>query len=57
MVQPCSIMSAAWGWKASCPKRVDAPYRVGPSRTWLKSKEPGERGGATEREESVTKFT
>jgi ATP-dependent DNA ligase len=27
-------------------KRTDAPYRSGPSRTWLKSKKPGERGGA-----------
>jgi hypothetical protein len=27
-------------------KRTDVPYRSGSSKTWLKSREPGERGGA-----------
>ncbi|MGA7208968.1 MAG: hypothetical protein WBX78_08765, partial [Pseudolabrys sp.] len=38
-------------------KRTDAPYRTGPSRTWLKSKNPVSEAVRREREESVTKFT
>jgi ATP-dependent DNA ligase len=50
---------AAWGWKASGrsglegigSKRTDAPYRSGPSRTWLKSKNPASDAVGGEREE------
>ena len=34
------------GLEGIVSKRVDAPYRSGPSKTWLKSKKSGERGGA-----------
>ena len=32
-------------------KRVDAPYRSGPSKTWLKSKNPASEAVRREREE------
>ena len=44
------------GLEGIVSKRTDAPYRSGPSKTWLKSKEPGEEA-VREREKSVTKFT
>jgi bifunctional non-homologous end joining protein LigD len=34
------------GLEGIVSKRIDAPYRSGPCKTWLKSKEPGERGRA-----------
>jgi hypothetical protein len=34
------------GLEGIVSKRLDAPYRSGPSKVWLKSKNPGERGGA-----------
>lgn len=35
------------GLEGIVSKRIDAPYRSGPSKAWLKSKDSGERGGAT----------
>ena len=48
--RPCSGTSAAWAWRASC-RSVDAPYRSGPSKTWLKSKNPASEAVRREREE------
>ena len=45
------------GLEGIVSKRVDAPYRSGPSKTWLKSKNPASEAVRREREESVTKFT
>jgi hypothetical protein len=47
--RPCSSMSAACGWRAS--KRADAPYRSGPSKTWVKTKNPASAAVRREREE------
>jgi hypothetical protein len=35
LVRPCAI----WDWKASCPSLTPV-YRSGPSRTWIKVKNP-----------------
>ena len=45
------------GLEGIVSKRTDAPYRSGPSRTWLKSKNPASAAVRWEHEESVTKFT
>ena len=45
------------GLEGIVSKRTDAPYRSGPSKTWLKSKNPASEAVRREREESVTKFT
>ena len=45
------------GLEGIVSKRIDAPYRSGPSRTWLKSKNPASEAVRREREKSVTKFT
>jgi len=34
------------GLEGIVSKRVGAPYRSGPSKTWLKSKNPGHRASA-----------
>ena len=39
------------GLEGIVSKRVDAPYRSGPSRTWLKSKNPASDAVRREREE------
>ena len=39
------------GLEGIVSKRVDAPYRGGPSRTWLKSKNPASEAVRREREE------
>ena len=39
------------GLEGIVSKRVDAPYRSGPSRTWLKSKNPASEAVRREREE------
>ena len=39
------------GLEGIVSKRVDAPYRSGPSRTWLKSKNPNSEAVRREREE------
>ena len=44
------------GLEGIVSKRVDAPYRSGPSKTLLKSKNPASEAVRREREESVTKF-
>ena len=44
------------GLEGIVSKRVDAPYRSGPSRTWLKSKNPASEAVRREREEGVTQF-
>jgi bifunctional non-homologous end joining protein LigD len=48
---PCSNMPAAWGLEGIVSKRLDAPYRSGPSKTWLKSKNPLSEAVRREREE------
>ena len=45
------------GLEGIVSKRKDAPYRSGPSETWLKSKNPASEAVRREREECVTKFT
>jgi bifunctional non-homologous end joining protein LigD len=45
------------GLEGIVSKRTDAPYRSGPSKTWLKSKNPASDAVRRERKESVTKFT
>ena len=44
-------LTGAWGWRASCQKQTDAPYRSGPSKTWLKSKNPASDAVRRERED------
>ena len=39
------------GLEGIVSKRVDAPYRSGPSKTWLKSKNPASEAVRREREE------
>ncbi len=39
------------GLEGSVSKRTDAPYRSGPSRTWLELKNPASEAGRGEREE------
>jgi ATP-dependent DNA ligase len=39
------------GLEGIVSKRIDAPYRSGPSRTWLKSKNPASAAVRREREE------
>ena len=39
------------GLEGIVSKRTDAPYRSGPSRTWVKTKNPASEGGRREREE------
>jgi ATP-dependent DNA ligase len=39
------------GLEGIVSKRIDAPYRSGPSRTWLKSKNPARAAVRREREE------
>ena len=39
------------GLEGIVSKRIDAPYRSGPSRTWLKSKNPASEAVRREREE------
>jgi bifunctional non-homologous end joining protein LigD len=39
------------GLEGIVSKRVDAPYRRGPSKTWLKSKNPASEAARREREE------
>ena len=39
------------GLEGIASKRVDAPYRRGPSKTWLKSKNPASEAARREREE------
>jgi len=39
------------GLEGIVSKRTDAPYRSGPSRTWLKSKNPASEAVRREREE------
>ena len=39
------------GLEGIVSKRLDAPYRSGPSRTWLKSKNPASEAVRREREE------
>ena len=39
------------GLEGIVSKRTDAPYRSGPSRTWLKSKNPASAAVRREREE------
>ena len=39
------------GLEGIVSKRIDAPYRGGPSRTWLKSKNPASEAVRREREE------
>ena len=39
------------GLEGIVSKRVDAPYRSGPSRTWVKSKNPASEAVRREREE------
>jgi bifunctional non-homologous end joining protein LigD len=38
------------GLEGIVSKRVDAPYRSGPSKTWLKSKNPASEAVRLERE-------
>jgi bifunctional non-homologous end joining protein LigD len=45
------------GLEGIVSKRIDAPYRSGLSKTWVKSKNPRPMPVRREREESVTKFT
>ena len=45
------------GLEGIVSKRTNSPYRRGPSRTWLKSKNPASDAVWRERGESVTKFT
>ena len=45
------------GLEGIVSKRVDAPYRSGLSKTWVKSENPANEAARREREESVTKFT
>ena len=40
------------GLEGIVSKRTDAPYRSGPSRTWLKSKNPASEAVRREREEA-----
>ena len=44
-------MSAGMGLEGIVSKRMDAPYRSGPSKTWLKSKNPASEAVRREREE------
>ena len=39
------------GLEGIVSKRMDAPYRSGPSKTWLKSKNPASEAVRREREE------
>ena len=39
------------GLEGIVSKRIDAPYRSGPSKTWLKSKNPASEAVRREREE------
>ena len=39
------------GLEGIVSKRIDAPYRSGPSRAWLKSKNPASEAVRREREE------
>jgi bifunctional non-homologous end joining protein LigD len=39
------------GLEGIVSKRVDSPYRSGPSKTWLKSKNPASEAVRREREE------
>ena len=43
--------SCRMGLEGIVSKRVDAPYRGGPSKTWLKSKNPASEAVRREREE------
>jgi ATP-dependent DNA ligase len=43
---------AAWGWEGIVSKRLSAPYRSGPSRDWLKIKNPDSPAMVRHREES-----
>ena len=45
------------GLEGIVSKRVDAPYRSGPSKVWLTSKNPAIAAVRREHEESVAKFT
>jgi ATP-dependent DNA ligase len=48
-----TIFAHVWrmGLEGIVSKRVDAPYRSGPSRPWLKSKNPASEAVRREREE------
>jgi bifunctional non-homologous end joining protein LigD len=50
-------VTAQLGLEGIVSKRTDAPYRSGPSKTWLKSTNLLSAAVRREREESVTKFT
>jgi ATP-dependent DNA ligase len=51
MVRQCSSMRAGWALKASFRNGLDSPYRSGPSKVWLKSKNPQCEAVRREREE------
>jgi ATP-dependent DNA ligase len=46
-------MSASWELEGIVSKRADSPYRSGPSREWLKSKNPESATVRREREEGA----
>jgi hypothetical protein len=48
---PCRRDVCRMGLEGIVSKRTDAPYRSGPSKTWLKSKNPASEAVRREREE------
>jgi len=49
--RPLETPQAPFGLEGIVSKRLDAPYRSGPSKTWLKSKNPLSEAVRREREE------
>jgi ATP-dependent DNA ligase len=45
------VCLTGWGLEGIVSKRLDAPYRSGPSKVWLKSKNPLSEAVRREREE------
>ena len=51
MACPASQVDSGMGLEDIVSKRIDAPYRSGPCKTWLKSKNPESEAVRREREE------
>ena len=50
-VRPCSSMFCRMGLEGIVSERMDASYRSGPLKVWLKSKNPASESVRREREE------
>ena len=51
MACPASQVDSGMGLEDIVSKRIDAPYRSGPCKTWLKSKNPASEAVRRERQE------